>query len=162
MYNSAFLATTTTNEVVFDYYAGIVKLVLKFDVANIDYVSVRAATVDKDKAYNDFVAGYLPLEGYDGGVASEHGFKKVYVRDFPKNLSSSVDEPLTMWVALAPGIYDNLVVEIYNKAGELAAFPVKGVFEVKRCAIAERVCEMVREEHDNGVDDFVGEDGTWN
>lgn len=162
MFNSSFLATTTTNEVVFDYYAGLVKILLTHDMQSVNYVKVSAATIDKTAGYNDYVAGYLPVEGYESGIAQAYGETSITIENFPEGVNASVEAPLTVWVALAPGVYDNFVVEFGNAQGDTAVFPVEGEFAVERCAIAEKECVAKRVDHNNGTDDFEGVEGEFN
>jgi hypothetical protein len=62
---------------------------------------------------------------------------------------------------MAPGVYENLVVEIVS-ADMTISSPVKGPFVVEKKGIAENVCVAKEVKYDNGVDDFVGEEGQFN
>lgn len=162
MYNSAFLASTTTNEVVFDYYAGLVEISIEYDIQNIDYVKVKVANISKEQDYNDYVAGYLPILSTDTGVVEDNSSAEVCVGGVPEGVNASVSEPATLWAALAPGVYQNFVVEVGTKQNGSAVFPVEGPFEVKPRAIVATKCVVKKVDHNNGVGDFEGEEGEFN
>ncbi len=162
MYNSTFLATTTTSDVVFDYYSGIVKLLICHDVNNISFVKVMVANVNKDQAFNEYLAGYLPVEGYELGIDEANGVTAVTISNFPEGTNATVAAPVTAWVALSPGTYENLLVQIGDKDGNAVNFPVGGPFVVERCKISDKVCEIKKTYHNNGTDQFEGEEGNFN
>lgn len=164
MFNASFLAKTTTSEVVFDYYSGLLKVLVHYDVKSIASISLRAAniTIDSGNIYNDYLAGYLPVADLEGGVVEEGAASEIRVVNFPDGLSASEAAPATVWVALAPGVYENLVVDIVGKDGEKYQSPVKGPFEIKSRALSEKDCVAIRVDYNNGADDFVGENGDFN
>ena len=166
MNNASFLGTATSNEVEFDYYSGLVKVVINHDVENISQVKVKVVNINEG-AYKDFLAGYLPIADFESGIYEASGVAEVVIRNFPEGFSAtykanSDDSSATVWVALSPGTYENLVVEVENTAGDKVVLPVQGPFEVKRCAVCEKECVAVRVDHDNGADDFVGVPGDFN
>ena len=160
MYNSTFLAETKSDVATFDYHAGLVKVELHYDIPNITEVSVLVGNVTADGGYNDYCVGDLAVDKY----AEEYlvnGSNQATVTGFPEGTNTTVAQPLTVWVALAPGTYENFVVEISNAEMTIST-PVKGPFVVEKCAIAENVCDAKEVKYDNGVGDFEGENGEFN
>ena len=164
MNNASFLATTSTSEVVFDYYSGLLKVLVCFDVANIDAVAVRAVTIsaEMDWLYNNYLAGYLPINDAESGVVAESGEAVVRVSNFPDGVSATTSEPATVWVALAPGYYENLVVDIWGKDGERYQAPVAGPFLINSCSLADNDCVAEKVDNSNGMNGFIGEPGDFN
>ena len=160
MYNSTFLAETKSDVATFDYHAGLVKVELHYDIPNVTEVSVLVGNVTADGGYNDYCVGDLAVDKY----AEEYlvnGSNQVTVTGFPEGTNTTVAQPLTVWVALAPGTYENFVVEISNAEMTIST-PVKGPFVVEKCAIAENVCDAKEVKYDNGIGDFEGENGEFN
>ncbi len=162
MYNSTFLATATTNEVVFDYYSGLVKVLISYDMTDVSYVNISVANVNKEFSFNEYLAGYLPVLDYALGIDQANGVQTVSITNFPEGTNALESAPLTVWVALAPGTYENLLVQIGDKNGKAVNFPVRGPFVVERCKISQTVCEAKKNNYNNGVDDMVGENGSFN
>ena len=160
MYNSTFLAETKSDVATFDYHAGLVKVELHYDIPNITEVSVLVGNVTADGGYNDYCVGDLAVDKY----AEEYlvnGSNQATVIGFPEGTNTTVAQPLTVWVALAPGTYENFVVEISNAEMTIST-PVKGPFVLEKCAIAENVCDAKEVKYDNGIGDFEGENGEFN
>lgn len=160
MYNSTFLAQTKSDAVTFDYHAGLVKVELHYDIENLTAVSVLVGNVTPDGGYDDYCAGEIAVDKYAEQYLV-NGSSKVTVTGFPEGTNTTIAQPLTLWVAMAPGTYENFVVEISNADTKIST-PVKGPFVVEKCAIAENVCDAKEVKYDNGVDDFVGENGEFN
>jgi hypothetical protein len=160
MYNSTFLAETKSEVATFDYHAGLVKIELQYDLQNIQEVSVMVGNVTLDGDFDDNCVGEVAIDNY----AEEfivNGKNHVVVTGFPEGTNTTVSNPLTVWAAMAPGVYENLVVEIVS-ADMTISSPVKGPFVVEKKGIAENVCVAKEVKYDNGVDDFVGEEGQFN
>lgn len=160
MYNSTFLAETKSDVATFDYHAGLVKVELHYDMPNITEVSVLVGNVTANGGYDDYCAGDVAVDKY----AEEYlvnGSNQVTVTGFPEGTNTTLAQPLTVWVALAPGSYENFVVEISNAEMTIST-PVKGPFVVEKCAIAENVCDAKEVKYDNGIGDFEGENGEFN
>ena len=160
MYNSTFLAETKSEEATFSYHAGLVKVELHYDIPNVTEVSVFVGNVTPDGGYDDYCAGDIAVDKYAEELLV-NGSNQVTVNGFPEGFNTTIAQPLTVWVALAPGTYENFVVEISNAEMTIST-PVKGPFVVEKCAIAENVCDAKEVKYDNGVDDFVGENGEFN
>ena len=160
MYNSTFLAQTKSDEVTFDYHAGLVKVELHYDIENLTAVSVLVGNVTPDGGYDDYCAGEVAVDKYAEQYLV-NGSSKVTVTGFPEGTNTTIAQPLTLWVAMVPGTYENFVVEISNADTKIST-PVKGPFVVEKCAITENVCDAKEVKYDNGVDDFVGENGEFN
>jgi len=160
MYNSTFLATTTTSEISFGYYAGLVKIEIKYDIQDITSVAVIVGNVTADANYSDSIVGDIAVD-QDVEETLTNGSNRLVVQGFPEGIDTTVDAPLVVWAAVAPGEYENLVVEISTAEATIAS-PVRGPFLVEERAIAEHTCVAQKVEHDNGVDDFVGENGEFN
>jgi hypothetical protein len=159
MYNSSFLGQTQTEEVEFDYHAGLVKVLIEYDVQ--DIASVKLMVGNIHEGYSNYIAGELSV--IDGMLDVEHDPKSVItVSEFGEGVNSTVANPLVVWVAVAPGIYENLVVEITNMDNLTISSPVAGPFEVSRCALASQECVAKKVDHNNGVDDMLPEDGEFN
>ena len=90
-----------------------------------------------------------------------NGTNHVTITDFPEGTNTTLDKPLTVWALVAPGTYENFVVEISN-ADMTISTPVKGPFVVEKCAICENICEAQEVKYDNGIGDFEGENGEFN
>lgn len=160
MYNSTFLAETKSDVATFDYHAGLVKVELHYDIPSVTEVSVLVGNVTADGGYDNYCAGDVAVDKY----AEEYlvnGSNQVTVTGFPEGTNTTVAQPLTVWVALAPGTYENFVVEISNAEMTIST-PVKGPFVVEKCAIAENVCDAKEVKYDNGIGDFEGENGEFN
>ena len=160
MYNSTFLAETKSDVVTFDYHAGLVKVELHYDIPNVTEVSVLVGNVTANGGYDDYCVGDIAVDKY----AEEYlvnGSNQVTVTGFPEGTNTTLAQPLTVWVALAPGTYENFVVEISNAETTITT-PVKGPFEVEAKAITEHVCEAKEVKYDNGIGDFEGENGEFN
>ena len=160
MYNSTFLAETKSDVVTFDYHAGLVKVELHYDIPNVTEVSVLVGNVTANGGYDDYCVGDVAVDKY----AEEYlvnGSNQVTVKGFPEGFNTTIAQPLTVWVALAPGTYENFVVEISNAETTITT-PVKGPFEVEAKAITEHVCEAKEVKYDNGIGDFEGENGEFN
>ena len=160
MYNSTFLAETKSDVVTFDYHAGLVKVELHYDIPNVTEVSVLVGNVTANGGYDDYCVGDVAVDKY----AEEYlvnGSNQVTVTGFPEGTNTTLAQPLTVWVALAPGTYENFVVEISNAETTITT-PVKGPFEVEAKAITEHVCEAKEVKYDNGIGDFEGENGEFN
>ena len=160
MYNSTFLAEAKSDAVSFDYHAGLVKVELHYDIPNVTEVSVLVGNVTPDGGYDDYCAGDVAVDKYAEQYLV-NGSNQVTVKGFPEGTNTTVAQPLTVWVALAPGSYENFVVEISN-ADMTISTPVKGPFVVEKCAIAENVCDAMEVKYDNGIGDFEGENGEFN
>ena len=161
MYNSTFLAEGKSENVTFDYHAGLVKVELHYDIQNITEVAVTVGNVTADGSYDDYCVGDVAIDNY----AEEfivNGKNHVAVKGFPEGTNSTLDNPLVVWVAMAPGSYENFVVEIsYGENGEIST-PVKGPFIVEKCAITENAVVAKKVELDNGIGGFEGENGEFN
>jgi hypothetical protein len=160
MYNSTFLAETKSDEVVFDYHAGLVEINLEYDLQDITSVSVSVGNVTPNGDYDDYCAGDIAIDGY----AEEflvNGDNHLTITGFPEGTNTTIANPLTLWAALAPGVYENLVVEISTKSMTISS-PVKGPFVVEKKAVSEQICVAKEVKYDNGIDDFVGENGEFN
>lgn len=159
MYNSAFLATTQTNEVEFDFNTGLVKILVEYDVENIKSVKLMVGNIHA--GYSDYVAGELSV--IDGVLDSEHNpSNSVVVSNFAEGVGSTIANPLVVWATVAPGIYENFVVEITDANNMTISAPVEGPFEVSRCAVASKECVAKKIDRDNGIDDLLPEDGSFN
>ena len=159
MYNSTFLADAKSDAVKFDYHAGLVKVELRYDIQNITEVSVSVGNVTVDGGYTKYCAGELSIDDPEAELVN--GYDHVTVKGFPEGTSTTVDNPLVVWVAMTPGTYENFVVEISN-ADMTISSPVKGPFVVEKCAIAENVVVAQEVKYDNGIGDFEGENGEFN
>ena len=160
MYNSTFLAESKSDAITFDYHAGLVKIELEYAITNITRIAVVVGNVTADGSYDDYCVGDLAIDNY----AEEflvNGKNQVIITGFPEGTNSTVENPLVVWAALAPGTYENFVVEISN-ADMTISTPVKGPFVVEKCAIAENVVVAKEVKLDNGIGDFEGENGEFN
>ena len=159
MYNSTLLGVTSNEEVEFDFHAGLAKILVKYDVQNI--VSVKVMVGNLHEGYNDYLAGELST--IDGLIDVEHNpLSAVTINNFGEGVNSTIENPLVVWAALAPGIYENFVIEITDSNNVTISAPVAGPFEVSRCAVASKVCVAEKVDHNNGVDDMLPEDGNFN
>jgi hypothetical protein len=159
MYNSEFLAYVTGNEVNFGFHAGLVKIVIEYDIENVTSVNVLVGNVSKDGDYNDYCVGDLSITT-DVEQMLVNGASELTVAGIPNGVNSTIANPLVVWAAMAPGVYENFVVEISNGDITIAA-PVEGPFVVEKCAVSKAVVAK-KIDHDNGVGDFEGEDGSFN
>ncbi len=161
MYNSTFLAEGKSDNVTFDYHAGLVKVELHYDIQNVTEVLVTVGNVTADGGYDDYCVGDIATDNY----AEEfivNGKNQVAIKGFPEGTNSTLDNPLVVWVAMAPGTYENFVVSIaYGENGEISS-PVKGPFIVEKCAITENAVVAKKVELDNGIGGFEGENGEFN
>ena len=160
MYNSTFLAESKSDAITFDYHAGLVKIELEYAITNITSIAVVVGNVTADGSYDDYCVGDIAVDNY----AEEflvNGKNQVIITGFPEGTNSTVENPLVVWAALAPGTYENFVVEISN-ADMTISTPVKGPFVVEKCAIAENVVVAKEVKLDNGIGDFEGENGEFN
>ena len=160
MYNSTFLAETKSDAVTFDYHSGLVKVELHYDMPNITSVSVLVGNITADGGYDDYCAGEVAVDKYAEQYVV-NGSNYVTVTGFPEGTNTTLSNPLTVWVAMAPGTYENFVVELSNAEMTIST-PVKGPFVVEKCAIAENICDAKEVKYDNGVGDFEGENGEFN
>ena len=160
MYNSTFLADSKSENVTFDYHAGLVKVELHYDIANLSEVSLFVGNVTADGSYDDNCVGEIAIDPYADQYLV-NGSNHVVIKGFPEGTSSSVDKPLVLWAALAPGVYENFVVEISNAEMTIST-PVRGPFVVEKCAITEKVIDAREVKYDNGIGDFEGENGEFN
>ena len=174
MYNSTFLATTAENRVEFDYYAGLAKIVLKYDMSDIVSVTVRVTNIS-DGDFNDYVAGDYSVAETSLNDEANRQSEVVVKIDEEEPFNTTVDNPAHVWAALTPGTYEHFVVIITPRVGESVLLPVEGIklvegttdkyeaepFVVKRCALSK---EVVAEKIDrnNGVEDLEQEDGSFN
>lgn len=160
MYNSTFLGKGNVDTVSFDYHSGLVKIEIYYDIQNISSVSVMVGNLSNDGSYSPYLVGDISVDE-DVEEYLVNGSNKLVVKGFSEGVNATESVPATVWAALAPGIYENLVVEVSN--GEItASLPVEGPFVVEKCAIAEKVCAAKEIPHDNGVGDFEGENGEFN
>ena len=158
MYNSTLLGVTQTDVVEFDFYTGLVKILVEFDVQ--DITSVKLLVGNLHDGYSNYVAGELST--IDGQIDVEHNPQTmVNVTEFGEGVNSTIANPLVVWASVAPGIYENFVVEITNKDNVTIAAPVAGPFEVTSRAISQD-CVAKKNDHNNGVDDMLPEDGEFN
>lgn len=158
MYNSTLLGVTQTDVVEFDFYTGLVKILVEFDVQ--DITSVKLLVGNLHDGYNNYIAGELST--IDGQIDAEYNPQSVVnVVDFGEGVNSTIANPLVVWASVAPGIYENFVVEITNKDNVTIAAPVAGPFEVTSRAISQD-CVAKKNDHNNGVDDMLPEDGSFN
>ncbi len=156
MYNSTFLAKTSTDHVEFDYYAGLLKVVVNHEkTESISSVAISVGNIHNDEGqYNDyFVGDYSVVNGLLDDENNRSGSVKV---TFDGGFNAANENPI--WVALAPGKYENLIVAVSYSDGVSIVLPVQGPFEVKSKALAEKVCRAEKVDHNNGVDDFVGKE----
>lgn len=160
MYNSTFLATSTVGEATFGYHAGLLKIELKYDIQNITSVKVLVGNVTADGDYSNYIVGDLAVDE-DVEETLTNGAASLVVKNFPEGIDSTIDNPLVVWAVVAPGEYENFVVEIAN-AEATTAVPVKGPFFVAPRALADKTCVAEKINHDNTLDDFQGENGEFN
>lgn len=156
MYNSTFLATTSTDHVEFDYYAGLLKVVVNHEkTESISSITVSIGNINNAEGeYNDyFVGDYSLVSGLLDNESNRSGSVKV---TFNEEFKAANENPI--WVALAPGKYENLVVAVSYSDGVSIVLPVQGPFEVKAKALTEKVCRAEEVDHNNNVDDFVGKE----
>ena len=173
MYNSNFLATTTGTHVEFDYYAGLLKVEVQYELYNIDSVQVMVGNIETDGTYDSFVSGDYSISNDKLDNESSRS-ESVVVKMPEKGLNATVENPLTLWVALAPGTYQNFIVIVKgeNKDGENLSItlPVKGEneqkeespFVVERCALTPQTCVAKKVDYDNGIGDLEGKPGEFN
>lgn len=160
MYNSTFLGEGDVDAVSFDYHSGLLKIELYYDIQNITSVTVMVGNITTDGGYSKYLVGDISVDE-DVEEYLVNGSNTLVIKEFPEGVNATVEQPATIWAALAPGIYEALVVEVSN--GEItASLPVEGPFVVEKCAIAEKVCAAKEIPHDNGVGDFEGENGEFN
>lgn len=159
MYNSTLLATTTSNEVEFDFYAGLVEVAIRYDIQ--DITSVKVLVGNLNDGYNNYLTGEFSIVEE---VLNENATlsNMAVVSGFGEGVNSSVTEgqELKVWIAVAPGTYENFVFEITDKNNVTISAPVAGPFVVSRCAVTS--CVAVKIDHDNGIGDMDGEDGEFN
>ncbi len=173
MYNSTLLGVTSSDVVEFDFHTGLVKVLVEYDVQDIVSVNLLVGNVNAnydngtpedtsdDYPYSGYVAGELTT--YDGLIDTKYNPSvKVSVNGFGEGVNSTIEKPLVVWAAVAPGFYENFVVEITNKENVTISAPVKGPFLVERCAVASQDCVAKKVDHKNGVDDMTPEDGSFN
>ncbi len=156
MYNSTFLATTSTDHVEFDYYAGLLKVVVNHEkTESISSVVVSVGNIhNQDGQYNDYLAGDYSIVS---GLLDDENHRTGSVQvTFEEEFKAANENPI--WVALAPGKYENLIVAVSYSDGVSIVLPVQGPFEVKSKALTEKVCRAEKVDHDNNVDDFVGKE----
>lgn len=159
MYNSTFLGATQNNEVEFDYHAGLVKILIKYDINDIKTVKVLVGNIHE--GYSPYIAGELSV--VDGVLDAEHNpADAITITNFGEGVNATIAEPLVVWALAAPGLYENFVVEITDKNNVTTSSPVAGPFEVSRCAVTAKECVAMKSEHNNGVDDLLPEDGEFN
>ena len=160
MYNSTFLVEGKSEEVTFDYHAGLVKIQLQYDIQDIVSVSVLVGNITAGADYNDYCAGELSIYT-DVETLLVNGSDHVTISGFPEGTDTTIANPLTLWAAMAPGSYENFVVEI-STADMTISTPVKGPFVVEKKSITEHTCVAKEVKYDNGVGDFEGENGEFN
>ena len=123
-------------------------------------IAVNRRFRNAEGGYDDYCAGDLAVDNFAEELLV-NGKNEIDVKGFPEGTNTSIDNPLVVWVAMAPGTYENFVVEIKN-ADMTISCPVKGPFVVEKCAITENAVEAREVRLDNGFDDFVGENGEFN
>ena len=160
MYNSTFFATATTNEARFDFYAGLIKIEIKYDIQDITSVKLLLGNISTDVAYSPYLVGDLAVDE-DVENLVVNGATSLVIDGFPEGIDSTIANPLVVWAVVAPGEFENLVVEISSSEGTIAS-PVRGPFLAERCAISEQTCVAQEVKHDNGIGDFEGENGEFN
>ena len=160
MYNSTFVGVGNIDAVSFDYHAGLVKIEIQYNIQNIESVSVTVGNITLDGSYNSYIVGDISVDS-DVEESLVNGSDRIVITDFPEGVHSTVDKPAVVWALAAPGIYENLVVEIKSDEGTTSA-TVKGPFVVEKCAVAEQVCTAKEIKYDNGIGDFEGENGEFN
>ena len=162
MYNSTLLGYTSNDVVEFSFYTGLVKILVEYDVQ--DIVSVKLLVGNINEGYNEYIAGELYVA--DGEIDVEKDPQAVVtINKFPEGTNSTIANPLVVWAMVAPGSYENFVVEITNKENVTISAPVSGGetgFVVERCAVAPRVCVAKKSDNNNGTDDMIPEDGSFN
>lgn len=160
MYNSTFLATAVdSSNALFDYHAGLVKVQLKHDLTNVTSVNVSVGNLTAEAGYDDNCVGDISI--FEGTTPMlTNGAGRVTIAELG-DFSTSEAEPKTIWAMLAPGNYENLVVEIVTNDVTIIS-PVKGPFVVEKCAVCERVCVAEQIDYDNQVPGFEGENGEFN
>lgn len=159
MYNSTLLATTSGNEVEFGFYAGLVEVAIRYDIQ--DIASVKMLVGNLKEGYNNHFAGELSI--VDGMLNESKPLSNmVAVSGFGDGVNSSkeVGQELKVWLAVAPGTYQNFVFEITDKNNVTISAPVEGPFVVSRCSVVSCVAEKI--DHDNGIGDMEGENGDFN
>ena len=160
MYNSELLAYVVGSEVNFGFHAGLVKVVIEYDVENISSVKMLVGKTSADGDYDNYCVGDLSITT-DVEQMLVNGSNTLTVSNFPEGLGSTINNPLTLWAAMAPGVYDSFVVEIASATGTIAA-AVRGPFVVEKCAVASKPVVAKKLDQDNGVGDYEGEDGKFN
>ncbi len=167
MYNSTFFATSTKRDVEFGFYAGLLKVNLVYDVENVASVTVIIPNIidkENEEMYSKYCAGELDItEESEPVLVANTGKSQMTVSGF-ENAKSSVAEPLTVWVAMAPGYYENLMINIwdgtYNTAGQktIISLPVKGPFEVLPLS-ATAQCDAKKTDLKFEIGDNFGSEG---
>ena len=160
MYNSTFLTTSTVGEATFGYHAGLLKIEVKYDIQDITSVKVLVGNVTADGGYSDYIVGDLAVEE-DVEETLTNGATSLVVKNFPEGIDSTVENPLGVWAVVAPGEYENFVIEVAN-AEATTSVPVRGPFFVAPRALADKTCVAEKVNHDNTLDDFQGENGEFN
>lgn len=161
MYNSTFLGTGNLDAVNFGYHAGLLKIEIYYDIQNITSVSVMVGNLTVDGGYSPHLVGDISVDE-DVEEFVKNGSDRLAITGFPEGVSSKedTDSPAVVWAVLAPGIYENLVIEVSNDE-ITTSLPVRGPFVVEKCALTEKVCEARKIPLNNDVDDFEGETGTF-
>ena len=160
MYNSTFLSTARVGEVQFDYHAGLLQIQLHYNIENITSVSVSVGNLTTDGSYDDYLVGDIATDD-DTETFLVNGSNRLVISNFPEGVNSTVENPVTIWAVLAPGVYENLVIEMAHANGYTST-PVEGPFVVEKCALTEKVCHAKEIKYDNGIGDFEGESGQFN
>ena len=173
MYNSTLLGRTTNDVVEFDFYTGLVKVLLKYDIQDIVSVKVMIGNIDEkyDNGTPEDTLDDVPFTNYFAGEYSidnatiDEAYNPcaaITINEFAEGTNTTIDNPMVVWASVAPGIYQNLVIEITDKNNVTISSPVKGPFEVSSLAVASKECVAKKVNYNNGVDDMLPEDGNFN
>lgn len=160
MYNSEFLANVVGDEVTFGYHSGLLQIDVQYDIQNIVAVKLLVGNISASSEFSDYCVGDIAITT-DVETILTNGIAEMSVVGFPEGTHSEISNPLTLYAALAPGVYEGFVVEVSN-ATETFSAPVKGPFVVETCGLAEKVCVAKKVENDNNIPDFEGENGEFN
>ena len=164
MYNSTLLGTTVNDLVEFDFHTGLIKILLEYDIQDVVSVKVMIGNIDQvddnGTSFTNYFVGEYSVENRTLDEAYSPS-ATLTINEFAEGASTTIENPMVVWASVAPGYYQNLVVEITDKNNVTISSPVKGPFQVSRLALCENTCVAKKVNYDNGVDDMIPEDGKF-
>ena len=152
--HTIFIGTAADTHIVLSHNMGLLKITIPFEVKGIE--KVRVSVKNLNEGYDTALTGNVALLDSTTPLV-EMASNYVEIPGVPC-LDTSAEAPVTLWALVAPGRYENFMVQLSGE-GWMMNKPVKGPFVVERAKVKNCVVEDIK--YDFGVGGFDNESGSF-